>query len=146
MSDDRKAKQVIEMRMESRVGRERPRNTWEDRIEKVGMKHGKTEMETKRMSQDREGWMKWTKRGLQMWFMHDGAPAHFLRNMRENLTLIFQDHCIDWEAPRLDLNPLDFWLWGHMKEPGQFQRVRDSLRQTAEECIAMNGRRFEHLL
>ncbi|KAJ4431266.1 hypothetical protein ANN_19863 [Periplaneta americana] len=32
------------------------------------------------------------------------------------------------------------------EQPGQFQRVRDSLRRRAEECIAMNGRHIEHLL
>ncbi|KAJ4432124.1 hypothetical protein ANN_20740 [Periplaneta americana] len=81
----------------------------------------------------------------RMWFMYDGAPAHFLRIVREHLTLTFQDRWIGrgsptpWPARSPNLNPLDFWLWGHMKEPGQFQRVRDSLRQRAEECIVMNG-------
>ncbi|KAJ4440450.1 hypothetical protein ANN_08591 [Periplaneta americana] len=67
----------------------------------------------------------------------------------------------------------DFWLWGNMKElvyatpidnaqtlqdsvfnayqhkqeqPGQFQRVRDSLHRRPEKCIAMNGHHIEHFL
>lgn len=116
---------------------------------------------------------------LQMWFMHDGAPAHFHRNVREHLTLTFGDHWIGrggptpWPSRSPDFNPLDFWLWGHLKtivyatpvndvqtlqdrvfnacrniqqQPGVFQRVRDSLRRRAEGCIAMDGRHIEHLL
>ncbi|KAJ4449606.1 hypothetical protein ANN_01009 [Periplaneta americana] len=54
---------------------------------------------------------------LQMWFMHDATPAHFLRNVHEHLTLIFQDRWIDrggptpWPARSSNLNPLYFWLW-----------------------------------
>ncbi|KAJ4445953.1 hypothetical protein ANN_12639 [Periplaneta americana] len=36
--------------------------------------------------------------------------------------------------------------FGYQEQPGQYQRVRDSLRRRAEECIAMNGRHIEHLL
>ncbi|KAJ4432391.1 hypothetical protein ANN_21010 [Periplaneta americana] len=36
---------------------------------------------------------------LQMWFMHDGTPAHFFRNEREHLTLTFQGRWIDWGGP-----------------------------------------------
>ncbi|KAJ4443470.1 hypothetical protein ANN_05142 [Periplaneta americana] len=36
---------------------------------------------------------------LLMWFTHDGTPAHFFRNEREHLTLIFEDRCIDWGGP-----------------------------------------------
>ncbi|KAJ4431084.1 hypothetical protein ANN_19679 [Periplaneta americana] len=36
---------------------------------------------------------------LKMWFAHDGAPAHFLRNVREHLTLTFQDRWIGRGSP-----------------------------------------------
>jgi hypothetical protein len=57
----------------------------------------------------------------QMWYMHDGAPAHFscaVWGVRNNI------HYIWWVGrggptawpPRLpDLNPLDFYLWEHLK-------------------------------
>lgn len=116
---------------------------------------------------------------LEMWFMHDGAPAHFLRNVREHLTNTFNRRWIgrggpvSWPARSPDLNPLDFWLWGHLKtlvyatpindvqtlqervvhacqhireQAGVFQRVRDSLRRRAEACHATNGHHIEHLL
>ncbi|KAJ4435019.1 hypothetical protein ANN_23592 [Periplaneta americana] len=53
---------------------------------------------------------------LQMWFMHDGTPAHFFRSEREQVTLTFQDRLIDWGGPKpwparsSNLNPLDLWL------------------------------------
>ncbi|KAJ4437192.1 hypothetical protein ANN_17327 [Periplaneta americana] len=53
---------------------------------------------------------------LQMWFMHDGTPAHFSRNECEHLSLSFQDRWIDWGGPAPwparspNLNPLDVLL------------------------------------
>ncbi|KAJ4438284.1 hypothetical protein ANN_14223 [Periplaneta americana] len=67
---------------------------------------------------------------LQMWFMHDDTPAHFLRNVREHLTLTFEDRWIDlggptpWPVRSPNLNPLDF---GYQKQPGQFQRFKDKM-------------------
>ncbi|KAJ4443273.1 hypothetical protein ANN_04941 [Periplaneta americana] len=45
---------------------------------------------------------------LQMWFKHEGTPAHFFRNEREHLMLTFQERWIDWEAPRLVLKKIIF--------------------------------------
>ena len=56
-----------------------------------------------------------------MWFMHDGGPPHFLHIVRRHLTQAFNEQWIGqegpvvWPARSLDLNPLDFWLWGHLK-------------------------------
>jgi hypothetical protein len=55
-----------------------------------------------------------------MWFMHDGTPPHFLRIFRQHLNQTFGEHWIghgspvNWPARSRDLNPLDFWLWGHL--------------------------------
>jgi hypothetical protein len=53
--------------------------------------------------------------------MRDGAPAHFSRAMRDVLSNICHDRWIGtggpiaW-PPRLpDLNPLDFYVWRHLK-------------------------------
>ena len=78
-----------------------------------------------------------------------------------------------WPPRSPDLNPLDFYLWGHLKSlvysvpivdelqlrqriayycneikniPGIFQRVRESWRKRAESCLEMNGAHMEHLL
>ena len=57
-----------------------------------------------------------------MWFMHDGAPAHFSLSVRDALAGIYHDRWIGrggpvpWPARSSYLNPLDFYLWGHLKQ------------------------------
>lgn len=56
-----------------------------------------------------------------MWFMHDGAPAHYSRNVRAYLNSAYPHRWIGrggpiaWPARSPDLNPLDFYLWGRLK-------------------------------
>jgi hypothetical protein len=53
-------------------------------------------------------------------FMHYGAPPHFLRIVGQHLNQTFGEQWIgrwgpvNWSARSPDLNPLDFWLWGHL--------------------------------
>ena len=53
--------------------------------------------------------------------MQDGAPAHFSRVAREFLNNNYTNRWIGrrgpiaWPARSPDLNPLDFYLWGHLK-------------------------------
>ncbi|KAJ4429614.1 hypothetical protein ANN_21800, partial [Periplaneta americana] len=54
MGEERKVKQVMEMRVEGRRRRGRPRIKWEDTIERIGQQKGKTMVEMKRMCRDRE--------------------------------------------------------------------------------------------
>lgn len=115
----------------------------------------------------------------QMWFMHDGAPAHYARCTRAFLNDMYPDKWIGRGGPRAwpprspDLTPLDFYLWGHLKNrvyttqvntrqelwrrvqeacrevrntPGVFERVRQSLLRRAQACMNEGGRNFEHLL
>lgn len=57
----------------------------------------------------------------RMYYMHDGAPAHFSRVAREYLDRRFGNSWIGrggpvpWPARSPDLNPLDFSFWGFMK-------------------------------
>lgn len=114
-----------------------------------------------------------------MWFMHDGAPAHFSRVAREFLTQTYGNRWIGrggphlWPARSPDLNPLDFFLWGHLKslvyatpvenvedlenrivascnlirnDPGIFERVRQSMRRRLDCCIRARGGHFEQFL
>lgn len=62
MTEERKVKQVMEMRVEGRRGRGRPRINWEDTVVRIGRKRGKTLAEMKKMSRDRESWRVWTER------------------------------------------------------------------------------------
>ena len=39
--------------------------TWEDKIEKLGQKHGRRIAETKRISKDRSNWQIWIEKGYQ---------------------------------------------------------------------------------
>jgi hypothetical protein len=113
------------------------------------------------------------------WFMHDGAPSHFLHIVRHYLNQTFGEHRIgsggpvNWPAQSPNLNPLDFWLWGHLKtlvysgaindpevlhqwvehacqeirvKPGIFNRVCTSVRRKAESCVEMHGNHMAHLL
>jgi hypothetical protein len=52
----------------------------------------------------------------KMWFMHDGAPAHFSMYAREYLNAVFRARwSFFWPARSPDLNPLDFFVWGHLR-------------------------------
>lgn len=57
-------------------------------------------------------------------YMHDGAPAHRTRTVRETLDLNFHGwigqgdgttKILDWPPRSPDLNPLDFYLWGYLQ-------------------------------
>ena len=56
-----------------------------------------------------------------MWFQHDGAPAHSDRNACQHLHETFgsrwirRNGPIAWPARSPDQTPLDFFLWGHIK-------------------------------
>jgi len=114
-----------------------------------------------------------------MWFMHDGAPAHFSVLARQFLTATYGDRWIGrggphvWPARSPDLNPLDYFLWGHLKslvyttpvddvevlrtrilsgcdairnDPGVLERVRVSMRRRLDSCIRAGGGHFEQFL
>jgi hypothetical protein len=57
-----------------------------------------------------------------MWFQHDWAPAHFSAQTQQHLNTLFPDRWlgrgspVSWPARSPDLNTLDVFLWGHMKE------------------------------
>lgn len=57
----------------------------------------------------------------RMYFMQDGAPPHFHREVREFLTNKFNNRWIgrsgpvSWPPRSPDLNPCDFFLWGYVK-------------------------------
>lgn len=112
-----------------------------------------------------------------MFFQHDGAPPHHARIVTEWLNDSFPQKWIGragpirWPARSPDLTPLDFFLWGYVKnivykEPpttadNMKDRIRDafrtvtpellikvntSLRKRIELCLNCGGQHFEHLL
>lgn len=113
----------------------------------------------------------------QMWIQHDGAPAHYYREVREFLNnhypqkWIGRDGFIAWPPRSCDLTPLDFFMWGYIKDrvymsppttPEDMEnRIRDAcrtitpfiLRNVGENlvkrlnmCVQVGGHIFEHLL
>jgi len=114
-----------------------------------------------------------------MWFMHDGAPPHFSRTAHQYLNDHFpgkwigRNRPVAWPPHSPDLNPIDFHIWGHVKNevysttvtnvdelresivatfdairnrPGQLERVRESMMRRLNGCVAANSQHFEHLM
>ena len=73
----------------------------------------------------------------QMWFQHDGAPAHFSTIVRNYLDQRFNERWIGrggpiaWPPRSPDLSSLDFFLWGHMKT-----LIYETPIETEEELVA----------
>ncbi|RZB58811.1 DDE 3 domain containing protein [Asbolus verrucosus] len=57
-----------------------------------------------------------------MWLQQDGAPPHFHRAVRAYLDATFENKWIrrgaenPWPPRSTDLTPLDYFLWGYVKE------------------------------
>ena len=113
-----------------------------------------------------------------VYFQQDGAPPHFKREVTNYLNATFPGRWIGrngpirWPPRSPDLTPLDFFLWGFLKDrvfrtgfpkdlnemylrinehclvidDDMFARVMDSFSQRILLCINEGGRHFEHLL
>lgn len=113
-----------------------------------------------------------------MWFQNDGCPAHYAVQVRRYLNEAYPNRWIGrlgpilWPPRSPDLNPLDFFYWGALKEKvynkpiNSLQVLRHRVQNAAREitarrharllrrafirrcraCIRVGGRQFEHLL
>lgn len=112
-----------------------------------------------------------------MWLQNDGCPAHYGRQVRAYLDEAYPGRWIGrlgpilWPPRSPDLNPLDFFYWGCLKDRvyakpiATQEELRQRVNQAAQEitainlrpvkrnflrrcrlCIRKNGRHFEHLL
>lgn len=93
-------------------------------------------------------------------FQQDGAPPHFALDVRAYLDQTFPDRWIGragplaWPPRSPDLNPLDFYLWGHIKtsvyrtKPRNIdelkQRITDSVAAIPAAHLHNAFREFEH--
>ncbi|CAK1578802.1 unnamed protein product [Parnassius mnemosyne] len=74
------------------------------------------------------------------WFQHDGAPPHVVRFVRECLNELFDDRWTGrlglhaWPPRSSDLTPLDFFLWGYVKER-VFNRECDSADEMRQRIV-----------
>ena len=112
---------------------------------------------------------------LRKWWFQDGAPAHRRRDVRDRLQELFPNRVValghqpEWPARSPDLTPLDFFLWGYLKEkvyhtvPANLDDLRNrinrevqALRRTrmvrravqdmarrAQRCIQLQGAQVE---
>ena len=116
---------------------------------------------------------------FRMWYMHDGAPPHFSVVARQFLDENYHNRWIGragphpWPPRSPEMNPLDYFLWGHIKAlvyktpiqseedlrnriinscdiikntPGIFRRVRNSMMRRLDGCIEAEGGHFQHLI
>ncbi|GFU53978.1 uncharacterized protein TNCV_5057011 [Trichonephila clavipes] len=73
----------------------------------------------------------------RMWFQHDGAPAHFSRNVRNHLDTVYGQHWIGrggpvtWPPRSPDISCSDLFFWGHIKS-----LVYESPVTSAEDLVA----------
>jgi hypothetical protein len=107
-----------------------------------------------------------------MWYLHDGAPAHSARGVKNWFDANLENRWIGrngpvlWPARSPDLNPCDFFLWGHLKQivyetpvntveeltvrvniaAESIRRNSDMLARRAQACIDNGGRHFKHLI
>lgn len=112
-----------------------------------------------------------------LWFQHDGAPPHYHINVREYLNQwkinkwIGRGGPIAWPPRSPDLTPLDYFLWGYVKQcvyrdpPTTAQNMKERIREAfrtvtpqmlenvkrnfvmrLNKCLEVEGRTFEHLL
>nr|KAF7431376.1 hypothetical protein H0235_004300 [Vespula pensylvanica] len=95
----------------------------------------------------------------RMWFMYDGASAHFSRLARQFLNERFPDKWIDrgghlkslvHNAPVNDVEELRYRIQECCRRiqttPDTFERVRRSMTQRLEACIRADTGHFEQFL
>lgn len=114
-------------------------------------------------------------------YMHDGASAHFANPVRAYLNQHYEGAWIGrggpimWPARSPDLNPLDYFFWGHVKQiisqgnpelyqqreamgrmisdafnrirndPALLQRSVEDIIRRANLCLEREGRHFEQI-
>lgn len=112
-----------------------------------------------------------------MYYQHDGAPPHAASSARGWLDAAFSERWIgrgghiSWPPRSPDLNPLDFFFWGYLKDcvyvedptspdvlrrrieaacdslsSQQLESAARSLVKRCQMCIGVEGGHFEHLL
>ncbi|GBM02237.1 hypothetical protein AVEN_108794-1 [Araneus ventricosus] len=74
-----------------------------------------------------------------VWFQHDGAPPHKVSSVQQYIRDTFQQlvigygGCVEWPPRSPNLNPLEFFLWGYIKQrahatpPSTLQELRNRI-------------------
>lgn len=90
----------------------------------------------------------------EIWFQHDGCPAHYGLQVREYLNNNFPNcwigrgGTINWPPRSPDLAPCDFFLWGHLKNNIYKKRHPNvnSLREAiVQQCSLITDRQLANV-
>lgn len=84
-----------------------------------------------------------------MLFQHDGCPAHgtrlVSRHLRETFRIVIAGRggTIQWPPRSPDLTPLDYFLWGYLKDevynnPIPVESVEELKRRVTEACARLS--------
>lgn len=74
---------------------------------------------------------------VNLFYQHDGAPAHYCRAVREYLDRTYPGRWVGragpvaWPARSPDLTPMDFYVWGRVKDL-VYQNQMDTIRSADE--------------
>ncbi|GBN19573.1 hypothetical protein AVEN_35372-1 [Araneus ventricosus] len=110
-----------------------------------------------------------------VWFQHDDAPLYKVSSVHQYIRDTFQQQvigyggCVEWPKRSPDVNPLDFFLWGYIKQqeyatpPPTLQELRNRItdacasvspamlynvqregQSRVQMCIVAEGHHFEH--
>ncbi|GBO35361.1 hypothetical protein AVEN_41616-1 [Araneus ventricosus] len=110
-----------------------------------------------------------------VWFQHDGAPPHKVSSVQPYILDTFQQPvigyggCLEWPPRSPDMNPLNFFLWGYIKQrvyatpppilielrnritdacacvsPAMLYNVQREVQSRVQMCIVAEGYHFEH--
>lgn len=113
----------------------------------------------------------------KIWYQHDGAPPHNHQMVKMYLNETFYDQWFGTDGPQLwpprspDLTPMDFFVWGYIKNevyshtpttkedfqqrvrtafnsipPDMIRRAVGDVLRRSEKCLEVEGNVFEHLL
>ncbi|KZC14388.1 hypothetical protein WN55_07009 [Dufourea novaeangliae] len=89
-----------------------------------------------------------------MWLQHDGCPAHYARRVRDALNELYPNQWIgrgallSWPPRSPDLTPLDFFLWGALKNavyqevPTTPENMKQLTQTVTISSISYNVRKF----
>ena len=82
-----------------------------------------------------------------IWFQQDGAPCHTAHVSIDLLRTVFEDRIISrnanviWPARSCDLTPLDYYLWGAVKDkcyankPATIDALKNNIRIAIEDIM-----------
>lgn len=91
-----------------------------------------------------------------VWYQHDGCPAHYTRNVMNILNVTFPDRWIgrggilSWPPRSPDLAPCDFFLWPHLKnkiyKPNHsFNNIEELKQAIIGECRNITDRQLANV-